>query len=172
MEEEERVSGALEVPPAESGSEAHLLEELLEPADGKVADADVLGLALLDELLHGGPGRRRVAGEVPVDLGLALLGLVGERDGPAAGVSLGSESARAGEGKLRRRPSAERRTRGDALHEVEVEVVEPEVVERLLQADGDLVGRVERVPELRGEVSACARSTMEEGEMGGDAPCS
>lgn len=127
------------------GQQTHLLEELLAAAGRKVADADVLDKPGLDELLHRAPSRHDVVRQVPVDVGLAVRSLaLGERDRPAAGQARGL-------GQVSRASFPRVEDRGDALHEVQVEVVQLEVLQGVLEGALDLFRLVESVPDCSDE---------------------
>jgi hypothetical protein len=98
-------------------------EQVLEVGDGPVGDADGLGLALLVQLLHGAPGGLVVLGELLLDHVLALLVQLGH----VVGVLLGRD-----------RP----------VDEEQVDVVQPELLERVVERPLDLVRLVHVVPHL------------------------
>lgn len=96
------------------------LEKLLGPTNVEVADTDSLDEARVDELLHLLPGRQRVV------RGLAIDNLL----------SIGIELSLA----CQRTISGDVRHEGEwPVHEEEVEVVEPKVLERVFDAELHLV---------------------------------
>ncbi|KAI3477728.1 hypothetical protein L1887_60501 [Cichorium endivia] len=101
---------------------------LADAADVEVGDADVANLALLDHLLHDAVGGHEVARELGVLDGVSASG--------ADGADHGAVCVHEGDGPV---------------HEVEVEVVCAEVLERVVERLFDVFWVVEAVPELGGD---------------------